>query len=54
MPVARLIEKVLLMVDNFLDVLEYLGHQRSKILWLFLLPRQNISRREVVVLNCYG
>jgi hypothetical protein len=46
--------KVLPVVANFLDVLLYLGHQRSKILWLFLLRRRNISRWEVVVLNWYG
>jgi hypothetical protein len=46
--------KVVLVVVNFLDVHLYLGHQRSKILWLFLPPRRNISRREVVVLSCYG
>jgi hypothetical protein len=54
MPVERLIEEVIPVVVNFLDVLLYLGHQRSKILWFFLPPRWNISRREVVVLNYYG
>jgi hypothetical protein len=45
MQVARLIEKVHPVVFNFLDVLLYLGHQRSKILWLFPRPKRNISRR---------
>jgi hypothetical protein len=53
MPVERLIEEVIPVVVNFLDVLLYLGHQRIKILWFFLPPRRNISRREVVVLNYY-
>jgi hypothetical protein len=54
MLVARLIEKSILVVVNYLDVLLYLGRLRSKIQWLFLPPKRNISRREVVVLNCYG
>jgi hypothetical protein len=41
-------------VFNFLDVLLYLCHQRSKIMWLFLPLKRNISRREVVMLNYYG
>jgi hypothetical protein len=38
-------KNVLPMVVNFLDVLLYFGHQRSKILWLFLPSRRNISAR---------
>jgi hypothetical protein len=41
-------------VVNFLGGHLFLGHLRSKIQWLFLLLKRNISRREVVVLNCYG
>jgi hypothetical protein len=52
--VARLIGKALSMVVNCLDVLLYIGRLRSKVQWLFLPPKRNISRREVVVLNCYG
>jgi hypothetical protein len=37
-----------------LDVLLYLGRLKSKIQWLFLPPKRNTSRWEVVVLNCYG
>jgi hypothetical protein len=54
MPVVRLIGKALPVVVYCLDVLLYLGHLRSKIQRLFLPPKRNISRREVVVLNCYG
>jgi hypothetical protein len=28
--------------------------KKQKIQWLFLPTKRNISRREVVVLNCYG
>ena len=41
-------------VVNFLEDLLYHGHQRSKIPWLFQPPKRNISRPEVVMLNCYG
>jgi hypothetical protein len=53
MLVARLIGKALPVVVNCWDVLLYLSRLRSKIQWLFLPPKRNISRREVVVLNCY-
>jgi hypothetical protein len=54
MSVARLIGRALPEVVNSLDVQLFLGRLRSKIQWLFLPPKQNIFRREVVVLNCYG
>ena len=54
MPGARLIGKELPVVVNFLEDLLYLGHQRSKIPWLFQPTKRNISRPEVVVHNCYG
>jgi hypothetical protein len=54
MPVARLIGRALPEVVNCFGGHLFLGHLRSKIQWLFLLPKRNISRQEVVVLNCYG
>jgi hypothetical protein len=54
MPVARLIGRALPEVVNCLDVHLFLGRLRSKIHWLFLPPKRNISLREVVVLNCHG
>jgi hypothetical protein len=41
-------------VVNCLDIHLFLGRLRSKIQWLFVPSKRNISRREVVVLNCYG
>jgi hypothetical protein len=54
MPVARLIGTELPEVVNCLDVHLFLSRLRSKIQWLFLPPKRNIFRQEVVVLNCYG
>ena len=39
---ARLIGKALPVDVNFLEDLLYLGHQRSKITWLFQPPKRNI------------
>jgi hypothetical protein len=54
MPVTRLIGRAPPEVVNYLGDHLFLGHLRSKIQWLFLPPKRNISRREVVVLNFYG
>jgi hypothetical protein len=54
MLVARLIGRAPPEVVNFLGGHLFLGHLRSKIQWLFLPPKRNISRWEVVVHNCYG
>ena len=48
---ARSIGRAPPVVVNFLEDLLYLGHQRSKIPWLFQSPKRNISRPEVVVHN---
>jgi hypothetical protein len=54
MLVARLIGRALQEGVNYLGGHLFLGHLRSKIQWLFLPPKRNISQWEVVVLNCYG
>ena len=54
MPGAKLIERALPVVVNFLEDLLFLGLQGNKIRLLFLPPKRNISQPEVVVHNCYG
>jgi hypothetical protein len=41
-------------VVNFLEGLLFHGHPRNKTRSLFLLPRRNIYRPVIVVLNYYG
>ena len=54
MPDAKLIEKALPVVVNFLEGLLFLGLQRNKIRLLSQPPKRNIFQPEVVVLNYYG
>ena len=54
MPGAKLIERALPVVVNFLEELLFVELQRNKIRLLFLPPKRNISRPEVVVYNYYG
>ena len=54
MPDAKLIEKALPVVVNFLEGLLFLGLQRNKIRLLSQPPKRNIFQLEVVVLNYCG
>ena len=51
---AKLIEKAPPVVVNFLVDLLFHGLLRNKIRLLYLPPRRNIYRPEIVVLNYYG
>jgi hypothetical protein len=54
MRVVRSIGRAYPDVVNFLEGLLFHGHPRNKTRSLFLLPRRNIYRPVIVVLNYYG